>query len=307
MTTDKMSPSELAKCRENLRHHWETRKVDKELVQRAWTDAQRVATVLYQKYGASKVAVFGSLAEKERFCKYSDIDIVVWGLSYNKCLDALWETEGLSDTFEIDIIDVRSIHKLYRERILNQAIPIERSEIEPIRIIKETEEKEKSGKAGIDKVNQERLIHRIADEQVRIERTLKDLLNALLDLDIVAEPHKKYIEKTIASDVVDIYRGIETIFEQIAREVDKSIPSGSSWHTDLLDQMAEPRDNRPEVISQKTVQRLKQLLKFRHRIKNIYRYELIYEEVEKHARQVGSLYECVSEELDTFIKFLNET
>ena len=85
----------------------ETCKVDKELVQRAWTDAQRVATVLYQKYGASKVAVFGSLAEKERFCKYSDIDIVVWGVSYNKCLDALWETEGLSDAFEIDIINVR--------------------------------------------------------------------------------------------------------------------------------------------------------------------------------------------------------
>ncbi|MXV77651.1 hypothetical protein F4001_04785, partial [Candidatus Poribacteria bacterium] len=114
MTADKMSPSELAKCRENLRRHWETRKVDKELVQRAWTDAQRVAAVLYQKYGASKVAVFGSLAEQERFCKYSDIDIVVWGVSYNRCLNALWETEGLSDEFEIDIIDVSSIHKLYR-------------------------------------------------------------------------------------------------------------------------------------------------------------------------------------------------
>ncbi len=297
-----MSPSELAKCRENLRRHWETRKVDKALVQRAWTDAQRVATVLYQKYGASKVAVFGSLAEKERFCKYSDIDIVVWGVSYNRCLDALWETEGLSDEFEIDIIDVSSIHKLYRERILNQAIPIDRGEIEPIRIIKETDD-DKSDSKEIDITNQDRLIRRIADEQAKIERTLKGLSNALQDLEIVAEQHKKYVEKTIASDVTEIYRGIENIFEQIAREVDKNIPSGSSWHTDLLDQMAEPREKRPEVITQKTLQRLK----FRHRVNNIYRYDLIFEEAEKHANMVDDLYETLTHELDTFINFLNKT
>ena len=307
MTADKMSPSELAKCRENLRHHWETRKVDKELVQRAWTDAQRVATVLYQKYGASKVAVFGSLAEKERFCKHSDIDIVVWGVSYNRCLDALWETEDLSDEFEIDIIDVRSIHKLYRERILNQAIPIERGEIEPIRIIKETDDDDKSDAKEIDITNQDRLIRRIADEQAKIERTLNGLSNALQDLEIVAEQHRKYVEKTIASDVTEIYRGIENIFEQIAREVDKNIPSGSSWHTDLLDQMAEPREKRPEVITQKTLQRLKQLLKFRHRVNNIYRYDLIFEEAEKHANMVDDLYETLTHELDTFINFLNKT
>ena len=302
-----MSPSELAKCRENLRRHWQNRKVDKELVQRAWKDALRVATMLYQKYGATKVAVFGSLAEKERFCKYSDIDVVVWGVSYNRCLDALWETKDLSDEFEIDIINVRSIHKLYRERILNQAISIERDEIEPIRIIKEIGDKGNSDRKEIDKVNREKLIHRIADEQSKIERTLNGLSNALLDLEIVAEQHKKYIEKTIASDVAEIYRGIESIFEQIAREADKNIPTGSSWHTDLLDQMAERREKRPEVITQKTVQRLKQLLKFRHRVNNIYRHELIYDEAEKHARQVDDLYECVSEEIDTFISFLNET
>ena len=301
-----MSPSELAKCRENLRRHWETRKVDKQLVQRAWTDAQRVATVLYQKYGASKVAVFGSLAEKERFCKHSDIDIVVWGVSYNRCLDALWETEGLSDEFEIDIIDVSSIHKLYRERILNQVIPIDRGEIEPIRIIKETDD-DKSDAKEIDITDQDRLIRRIADEQAKIERTLNGLSNALQDLEIVAEQHRKYVEKTIASDVTEIYRGIENIFEQIAREVDKNIPSGSSWHTDLLDQMAEPRKKRPEVITQKTLQRLKQLLKFRHRVNNIYRYDLIFEEAEKHANMVDDLYETLTHGLDTFINFLNKT
>ena len=91
MTADKMSPSELAKCSENLRRDWENRKVDKELVQRAWIDAQRVATVLYQKYGASKVAVFGSLIDQVLFDKHSDIDMVIWGLSDDKIDDAAME------------------------------------------------------------------------------------------------------------------------------------------------------------------------------------------------------------------------
>ena len=75
------------------------RRVDKELLQRASETAHRVATVLYQDFGATKVAIFGSLTEPERFTQNSDIDIVVWGVSYNKCLDALWETKGLNPEF----------------------------------------------------------------------------------------------------------------------------------------------------------------------------------------------------------------
>ena len=126
-TTSGMSPSELAKCRENLKRQWENRKVDKALFQRAWKTARRLATVLYRDFGATKVAVFGSLTEPKRFTQNSDIDIVVWGVSYNKCLDALWETKGLSSEFKIDIINFKSINRLFRERILSQAIPIDKT------------------------------------------------------------------------------------------------------------------------------------------------------------------------------------
>ena len=66
-TISEMSPSELAKCRENLKRRWENRQVDKELLQRAWETAHSLATVLYRDFGATKVAVFGSLTEPERF------------------------------------------------------------------------------------------------------------------------------------------------------------------------------------------------------------------------------------------------
>ena len=93
-TTSGMSPSELAKCRENLKRQWENRQVDKALVQRAWETARRLAIVLYRDFGATKVAVFGSLTEPKRFRQNSDIDILVWGVSYDKCLDRALGDKG---------------------------------------------------------------------------------------------------------------------------------------------------------------------------------------------------------------------
>ena len=52
-TTSEMSPSELAKCRENLKRQWENRHVDEALLRRAWKTAHRIATVLYKDFGAA--------------------------------------------------------------------------------------------------------------------------------------------------------------------------------------------------------------------------------------------------------------
>lgn len=306
-TTTTMSPSEFAECRKNLRQQWEDRKIDAELVQRAWEAAYHIATVLYQDYGASKVAVFGSLTQPICFTEKSDIDIVVWGVSYNKCLDALWETEGLTTEFEIDLIDVKSINRLFRQRILNEAIPIDKDETDGLSFIQKTHPTLSAETEGIYDVNRSKLIQRISDEKNKIERTVRGIKNALQDIDVVAENHRKYVEKTIASDLVEIYNGIERIFEMIAREVDKHIPSGGKWHRDLLAQMAEHRGKRKPIISKRTERRLNRLLKFRHRMNNIYRYELIYEKAEKHAKRVTKLFENVSIELEAFTAFLRET
>ena len=306
-TTEKMSPSELAKCRENLKRRWENRQVDKELLQRAWETVHRLATVLYRDFGAIKVAVFGSLTEWDRFTKVSDIDIIVWGLSYNKCLDALWETEGLSSEFKIDFIDFESSNGLFRKRILDQAIPIDKDETDVFKLMHKANATTYTQIGEIYQVNRDKLIQRISDERTKIERTARGIANALQDIEIIAVNHRKYIEKTIASDLAEAYSGIERIFERIAREVDMHTPSGSEWHKDLLTQMTERCGERPPVISQTTARRLKRLLKFRHRVKNIYRYELIYEKAEKHAKRFSKLFSSFSKDLDAFNDFLNGT
>ncbi len=302
-TTSGMSASELAECRENLKRQWENRQVDKELLQRAWETARRLATVLYRDFGATKVAVFGSLTEPKRFTQNSDIDIVVWGVSYNKCLDALWETKGLNPEFKIDIINFKSIDSLFRERILHQAIPIDKAGTDVLTLVNASYPE--NGETYI--VNRNKLIQRISDERRKIERTVRGIANALQDIEIIAANHKKYIEKTIASDLAEVYSGIERIFERIAREVDMQMPSGSRWHNDLLEQMAERRPERPPVISPNTLPRLKELLDFRHKVNNIYREELIYKKAEGHAKPIGDLFATVSKELDTLIAFLTET
>ncbi|MYB94363.1 hypothetical protein F4054_04145 [Candidatus Poribacteria bacterium] len=302
-TTGEMSPSELAKCRENLKRQWENRQVDEALLQRAWETARRLAIVLYRDFGATKVAVFGSLTEPKRFRQNSDIDILVWGVSYDKCLDALWETKGLDPEFKIDIINFKSVDRLFRERILNQAIPIDKAGTDALKLLSASGTE--NGETYT--VNRDELIQRIADERRKMARTIGRVERALEKIDILPVDAREFIERALAADLAEVYTGFEKIFERIANEIDKQLPKGERWHTDLLTQMVERHPERPPVISEGTQQRLSQLLRFRHKVNNIYGDELIYEKAEEHAKSITKLFTAVSEELDTFIDFLTET
>ena len=302
-TTSGMSPSELAKCRENLKRQWENRQVDKELVQRAWETARRLATVLYRDFGATKVAVFGSLTEPKRFRQNSDIDILVWGVSYDKCLDALWETKGLNPEFKIDIINFKSVDRLFRERILSEAIPIDKAGTDALTLVNASDRE--NGETY--RVNRDELIQRISDERTKIDRTIGSIMELLQEIEVATPHHRKFFEELTAKKLAEVYSGIERIFERIANEIDKQLSKGERWHTDLLTQMAERSPERPPVISEGTQQRLEQLLRFRHKVNNIYGDELIYEKAEAHATSITELFTSVSEDLDTFISFLTET
>ncbi len=302
-TTGEMSPLELAECRENLKRQWENRRVDKELVQRAWETARRLAIVLYRDFGATKVAVFGSLTEPKRFRQNSDIDILVWGISYDECLDALWETKGLDTEFKIDIINFKSVDSLFRERILNQAIPIDKTGTDALTLVNALDRE----KGETYRVNRDELIQRIADERTKIDRTIGSIIELLEEIEVATPHHRKFFEELTAKKLAEVYSGIERIFERIATEIDKHSPKGDRWHTDLLAQMAERCPERPPVISEGTQQRLEQLLRFRHKVNNIYGEELIYEKAEEHAQPIRELFTTVSEDLDAFISFLSET
>ena len=283
-TAKDLSPEKLAEYRRRLDQQFQNRKVDEALLRRAWQTAHRIASTLYEDFGATQVAVFGSLAEPESFSKWSDIDIAVWGIPNDKYFRASSIASDISGLFKVDLVDFESCKGAFRERIQSQLTPIK--------------------KGAIYKVDRSTLIQRICDERVKIERTLKKITERLEKIKTAPIEYKEEIEMAIAKNLVDCYRGTENIFKEIAMDIDLRLPDGSRWHKELLTQMTELRAERQPVISQETFEALEELLEFRHVFRNIYEDELIYERAERHAKQVNPLFDRFSKELDVFIAWL---
>ena len=314
MPKQKMSPDELSACRKRLEQVWKNRIVDEGLLHQAWHTAHEVAALLYEQFGATQVFVFGSLTEPMGFTKGSDIDIAVSGLSNDAYDKAYGKVIYFDAPFKIDFINFDRLEGLFRERVKHQAIPIERG-VPPADSVPDvwqtlyehlqqqvfpTEEGE------IYEMNRKRLTQRINDEQTKIESTINGIAKALEDIETLPIAASPYIQESIANKLADVYNGIENIFKRVANEVDMHVPTGDSWHKDLLTQMTEQRPERPPVISEKTFPRLETLLKFRHAFNNIYGEELVYEKIEPHAKSINALFASVSQDLNTFTDALEK-
>ena len=309
MSTEKISPDELAASRKRLEQVWKNRVMDEGLLHRAWDTAYQVATLLYEQFGATQVVVFGSLTEPIGFTNRSDIDIAVSGLSTDD-YDKAWKiVMDFKSGFKIDFINFDTSKGLFRERIKYQAIPIEKGSHSGLwqtlyehlhRQVFPTEE------GDIYEMNRKRLTQRINDELDKIEGTLERIHRGLEKIEEVPIDVTEFIENTIATDLADIYNGIERIFERIAREVDTLMPTGSRWHKNLLAQMAEKRPERCPVISENTRRELEELLEFRHKVNNIYGRELKYEKTIPHAKSIETLLANVSQDLNTFTDSLEK-
>lgn len=75
----------------------------------------------------------------------------------------------------------------------------------------------------------------------------------------------------LAVNLHGYYTALETLFERVARLLDEEIPTGASWHTDLLSQMqsAVP-ELRPAVLPGAVAADVHELRKFRHFFRNAY-------------------------------------
>ena len=267
-----------------------------------------VAALLYEQFGATQVVVFGSLTEPMWFTKSSDIDIAVSGLSYDMYDKAYNKIMNFDSEFKIDLINLDTSKGIFRERVKHQAIPIEKSMCSPNgmtdvwrTLYKHLQQQVFPANAEeIYEMNQKRLAQRINDELVKISETLERITRGLESIDVLPVQAREFIENTIATDLADVYRGIENIFLRIAREVDMHVPTGSRWHKNLLAQMVEQRPERPPVISENTSIQLEKLLEFRHKVTNIYGRELVYEKTIEHAKSINELFTTVSQELNAF-------
>ncbi len=300
-TTKDLSPEELEKYSKRLDLHLQNRKVDEALLQRAWHTAHKIAAMLYDDFGASQVAVFGSLAQQNWFSERSDIDIVVWGLSPDQYLSAVSETIGFSEKFKIDLVKYENCKGLFLERIEKQAILIQKDKTEVL--IKSQIAIKRKGTNTLAKTE---LIQRISDGFTNVKEAVQLIDHALQNLKDAPDRYRRSIEVEISRYLYDFYKQLENIFEQIAHDVDKVVPKGEQWHKELLQQMSESNTIRAPVLSQETYLELKKLLGFRHVFLYIYGKELDYEKMLINATLVNELFPNLSKELDVFIAFLRK-
>lgn len=79
----------------------------------------------------------------------------------------------------------------------------------------------------------------------------------------------------VALNLHSFYTAAERILENIAREVDGAVPSGSNWHRDLLTQLAvEFPSRRPAVLQHSSRACLDDYRGLRHVIRNGYTFNL---------------------------------
>ena len=87
--------------------------------ERAWEVARAAADLLRMEYGATRVVVFGSLAQKTPFTPWSDIDLAVWGIKpeqYFAAAGAVMDM-GLDSGIKVDLVDPQDCSKEFQADI----------------------------------------------------------------------------------------------------------------------------------------------------------------------------------------------
>lgn len=152
---------------------------------------------------------------------------------------------------------------------------------------------------------------RLKEERENLER-LKQTLQAkgfwALPWQMVnLQQADEFTLRALASILLDYYNGVENIFEEIAKVVDGTLPTGQEWHKDLLRQMKlDINGIRPAVITRATFALLDEYRKFRHLVRNIYGFNLIPERLEPLLNRLPEVDQRLKNEVDGFIKQMYE-
>lgn len=91
---------------------------------RAWEVARAAARLMRQRFSATRVVVFGSLAHRTWFTPWSDIDLAAWGIPLDMFYQAVASVTGLSSEFEIDLVAPEDCRPGLRQVIEQEGIDL---------------------------------------------------------------------------------------------------------------------------------------------------------------------------------------
>jgi hypothetical protein len=151
------------------------------------------------------------------------------------------------------------------------------------------------------------LATRLCDELPELDRAVREAIDEWRRAELTTHDHDVFI-KAVALDLQSFYRGAETLFELIAREVDDMLPIGESWHMELLQQMGAPvPGRRPAVVGRDTLRDLDEIRGFRHRVRNIYASNLDAAKMKDMVASLPLLWPRLMAEISVFADFLRSS
>jgi predicted nucleotidyltransferase len=241
--------------------------------EQALAAAEVCAKVLTERFGARRVILFGSLAGQGAWHARSDIDLAVEGLApseffsaYSVCRDLL--PRGL----ELDLVPLEKAHPEMRARLLRE-VPMPDDPILAVQAV-------------------------VEDELVALRRVAQEMEDLLAGC---ARPPTRTELRAMAGMLHEFYNGVERILERIAVGLGEGMPQGSSWHADLLTQMAAAREGaRPAVIDEPLRARLKDYLDFRHFFRHAYGYTLEWNHLRWKVENLSATLTALSDQLRGF-------
>ncbi len=148
---------------------------------------------------------------------------------------------------------------------------------------------------------------------------MSDRLKKQIELELellqrLLEVHKPILEKAarqITPTPIEIsalgamlhsfYSGIENILKRIVTEIDNRHFCGESWHRELLQLAANQTPNRPAVFTEDLCSRLEEYLRFRHRFRHSYSFQLNWEHMSSLVLSCEDIFRQVTDELQKFI------
>lgn len=144
----------------------------------------------------------------------------------------------------------------------------------------------------------------IAVEDAQLQQLL-DVHKPLLEK-CHSDPPNPIELSALAALLHSFYTGLENLFRRVAVEIDGGILQGDQWHRRLLQQMTEPRERRPAVISLELYDRLHPYLQFRHVFRNSYSFQLRWDKMAPLVLQYEETFAAFRAEITTFSTEMEE-
>lgn len=92
--------------------------------ERAWDTARKAAALLKDRFGASRVVVFGSLLHPQCFSRWSDVDLAAWGIRPEDTFRAVGAVLNLDDEIEVNLVDMGACRPSLRIVIEREGVDI---------------------------------------------------------------------------------------------------------------------------------------------------------------------------------------